>query len=131
MSLPVSLRVLIVDDDFDVRVGLRSLLRSIGHQVEEAENGQQGFELILASRPDLALIDLGMDEPFDGYELVRKLRKTPGGDKLRLIALTGHSRAEDRARALGAGFDWYLVKPVSESELLDVLAGRLPPVRPS
>lgn len=128
MIEPVALRVLIVDDDVDVRFGLRSLLRSLGHFVEEAENGEQAFERILASRPDLALIDLGLDDGLDGYELAHKLRQTPDGAQLRLVALTGHGSAQDRVRALRAGFDWHLVKPVSESELLDVLAGRLPAV---
>ncbi|MDB4988832.1 MAG: Sensor protein, partial [Myxococcaceae bacterium] len=116
-ALPASVRVLIVDDDVDVRLALCSLLRSLGHQVEEADNGDRGLTRILAARPDLALIDLAMEGGLDGYELARQLRATPDGAALRLVALTGHSRREERVRALEAGFDRVLVKPVSEREL--------------
>ncbi len=72
-------------------------------------------------RPDVALIDIGLPG-FDGYELARRLRATPHGRRLTLVALTGYGRPEDRARARNAGFDVYLVKPVDPTALANALA---------
>ncbi len=75
--------------------------------------------------PDLALIDVGLPE-LDGYEVARRIRAGAGGKSMRLIAITGYGQAEDRQRALEAGFDAHLTKPVTPDELSIVLASASP-----
>jgi CheY-like chemotaxis protein len=113
--------VLIIEDNADLRDGLRILLEEMGHRVEEAGDGARGLELLRASRPDVALIDVGLPG-LDGFAVAQAIRKTPGGHPTMLVAMTGYGRAEDRRRAEEAGFAHYLVKPVDEADLLAVLA---------
>ena len=104
------LRIALVEDHADTRESLRGVLADDGHHVETAHDGPSGVALLLATRPDLALVDIGMPG-FDGLELARRVRATDPGRSIRLVALTGYGGAEDRAAALAAGFDDYLVKP--------------------
>jgi CheY-like chemotaxis protein len=115
-------RVLIVDDDSDLRTTLRMLLQLGGHEVEEAGDGIQGLEMLLRLRPDVAFVDLGLPGR-DGYELAQAVRRAPGGQSLCLVALTGYGQPQDRRRALEVGFNAYLVKPVYRADLTRVLAG--------
>jgi PAS domain S-box-containing protein len=114
-------RVLVVDDNADGREALRALLEVWGHEVEVAEDGEQGIELALARPPDVGLIDIGLPG-IDGYELARKVRAARGGAGVYLVALTGYGRAEDRRLALEAGFDAHLVKPIDPGHLSRLLA---------
>jgi signal transduction histidine kinase/ActR/RegA family two-component response regulator len=121
--------VLVVEDNTDVREALRWLLESEGHSVRTARNWREAIELTRESRPDVALVDIGLPE-VDGYDLARRLRALPGGASIRLVALTGYGRPEDRRRAQDAGFEVHLVKPVEPEDLLRLLAGE-PLPRPS
>jgi signal transduction histidine kinase len=114
-------RVLLIDDNGDMRTTLRLLLQHGGHHVNEAADGVQGLEMVLRLRPDVAFIDLGLPGR-DGYELAQAVRKAPSGESLYLVALTGYGQPQDRRRALEVGFDAYLVKPVSQDDLVRVLA---------
>lgn len=118
---PTARRVLIIEDDPDVRVSLNSLLRALGHHVEEAQDGEEGLRKLLTMRPDLALIDIGIPS-LDGYALARTVRESELGKDLLLVALTGYGGPEHRERARRAGFDLHLAKPVQEEALLDLLA---------
>jgi signal transduction histidine kinase/CheY-like chemotaxis protein len=118
---PPPCRVLLVEDNPDVRDGLRVLLETWGHRVEEAADGAGGVATALATRPDVALIDIGLPG-LDGYAVARALRTVPEGRGIFLVALTGYGQPEDRRRALEAGFDAHLIKPVDAEELADVLA---------
>jgi CheY-like chemotaxis protein len=89
--------------------------------VEEAADGVHGLEALLRLRPDVAFIDLGLPGR-DGYELAQAARSAPDGRSLYLVALTGYGQPQDRQRGLDAGFDAYLVKPVSRDDLARVLA---------
>jgi CheY-like chemotaxis protein len=113
-------RIVVVEDHRDAREGLRVLLELWGHSVEEAGTGEQGLELILASRPDVVLLDLGLPGR-DGYAVARAVRSAPGGEALYLVALTGYGQLEDRRRVEAAGFDAHLVKPVDADALARVL----------
>ncbi|HLY37657.1 MAG TPA: ATP-binding protein [Candidatus Binatia bacterium] len=115
------LRIVLVEDNADARDALRTLLEVSGHRVEIAGDGPSGIELARRVRPDVTLIDIGLTGA-DGYEVARRLR-ADGGDGLRLVALTGYGQPEDRRRALDAGFDAHLVKPVEAEDLNRVLAG--------
>jgi CheY-like chemotaxis protein len=116
-----SRRVLIIEDNDDARESLRILLESVGHRVAEARDGPRGVALALAEPPDVVLIDLGLPG-LDGYDVARRLRSTLGGKTPRLIAVTGYGQAADRQRSKEAGFDAHLVKPVSQSGLLSLIA---------
>ena len=117
---PGALRVLVVEDGEDVREMMKELLELMGHEVEVATDGLEGVEKMLALRPDVALVDVGLPG-IDGYEVARRVRAAPGGGQLSLIALTGYGGQEARTRALDAGFDLHLVKPVNVNDLPRVL----------
>jgi len=115
-------RVLVIEDNDDAREMLRNVLVLLGHEVHEAHDGASGIEQARRVRPDAALIDIGLPG-IDGYEVARRIRsELPGA---RLAAVTGYGQPEDRERALAAGFDEHLVKPVDPDQLQRVLAGRV------
>ncbi len=114
-------RIVIVEDNVDSRTMLEAILRLDGYQVAVAEEGQQGLELILHQRPDIALIDIGLPG-LDGYQIARRIRDEARGHEMRLIALTGYGQAEDRKAVKEAGFDAHLVKPLKPEELAHILA---------
>jgi PAS domain S-box-containing protein len=117
------LRVLVVEDNNDTREVLLEWLELMGHSVSGASDGRQGLELALSLKPDVALVDIGLPA-VDGYEVAKNLRAAEGGDEVYLVAVSGYGRPEDRARALDAGFDAYVVKPVDEEALRRALGGR-------
>jgi signal transduction histidine kinase len=113
-------RIVVVEDNTDIRNLLRLELQRLGHQVDVAAEGAEGLERIVAAKPDVALIDIGLPG-MDGYEIARRVRQTLGADVV-LIALSGYGQAEDRARAHEAGFNVHLTKPAGITELETVLA---------
>ena len=113
-------RVLVIEDNDDARLMLVTALRLAGHEVHESADGEQGLQAALALEPDIALVDLGLPG-IDGYELARRLRAAGCGT--RLVAVTGYGQTDDRRRALEAGFDVHLVKPVGETELARIFQG--------
>jgi CheY-like chemotaxis protein len=115
-----ALRVVLVEDQDDVREAMEALLRGWGHHVESASDGIQGVDLILSRRPDLALVDIAMPG-LDGYSVARRVRAQLGANGPRLVALTGFGREEDRDRARRAGFDSHLTKPAVPKDLRRVL----------
>ena len=118
------LRILVVEDNDDIRETLKDLLVMCGHQVEVAEDGERGLELVLEHKPNVALIDIGLPG-LDGYHVARALRDRQPGRETRLIALTGYGQPDDRRKALDAGFDAHLVKPVDLEHLSKVLAEQI------
>lgn len=119
-ATPARLRVLIVEDNRDGRESLRDLLALWGHEVSAAESGPEGLEKTFSFQPDVALIDIGLPG-LNGNELARSIRSRPDGAAIYLIAMSGYGQPEDRRRALQAGFDSYLVKPVDPAVLLRFL----------
>jgi len=117
---PARLRILVVEDNHDGRESLRDLLELWGHEVETAANGPDGVEAALNYLPDVALIDIGLPG-LDGNEVAQRIRAALDGDAMVLIAMTGYGQPEDRRRALQAGFEAYLVKPVDPDELARTL----------
>jgi signal transduction histidine kinase/CheY-like chemotaxis protein len=115
-----SRRILLVEDNTDVREGLRELLEESGHRVATAADGLEGIQLASSFRPDAAFVDIGLPG-MDGYGVARHLRQSLGGDVL-LVALSGYGLPEDRRRALEGGFDAHLTKPVTLRAILRVLA---------
>jgi len=104
--------IFIVEDNADARETLRQLLELEGHHVRAAADGLDALRAMRQALPELALIDLGLPG-IDGYELARRIRSEFGADRRPwLIAVSGYGLPEDRNRALDAGFDAHLVKPV-------------------
>jgi PAS domain S-box-containing protein len=109
-------RVLVVEDNADAREGLRLLLTYAGHEVETSEDASSGLDKLKSFRPEVALIDIGLPG-VDGYALARMARQTPEAKATYLVALTGYGQAEDRQKALAAGFDTHMTKPVDPAKL--------------
>jgi signal transduction histidine kinase/CheY-like chemotaxis protein len=120
-------RILIIEDNSDARESLRIILESAGHEILEAGDGETGVEYALKLEPSVALIDIGLPG-IDGCEVARRIRAIKSG--IRLIALTGYGREDDRKRSRQAGFDAHLVKPVVVQNLLETMDALLKTRRP-
>jgi len=117
------LRVLVVDDNADIRETLKELLEIEGHEVTVVCDGHEAIaEAGNGHQHDVAIVDIGLPG-MDGYGVAQKLRdiRKEKGFPRRLIAMTGYGQAEDRRRALAAGFDAHLVKPVEAHQLIEAL----------
>jgi signal transduction histidine kinase len=114
-------RVLVIEDNDDARHMLRATLALAGHEVREAPDGASGIAAALEARPDAVLIDIGLPD-IDGYEVARRLRSSALDGRVGLIAVTGYGRPDDERRALEAGFDAHLTKPVEPERLEEVIA---------
>ncbi len=116
-------RVLVAEDGEDTRESLGMLLSAWHHQVVFAADGPEAVRMARAEKPDIALIDIGLPG-FDGYAVAREIRGegTSWARKVHLVALTGYGQASDRTRALEAGFDAHMLKPVDPTELEGVIA---------
>jgi CheY-like chemotaxis protein len=112
-------RVLVVDDHPDATDIMCRVLQLLGHDATGLTCGARVLETIDALAPTVVFLDIGLPD-ISGYELARALR-TRGGAVPHLVAITGWGAAADRARALEAGFDQFLVKPVDASCLQEVL----------
>ena len=133
-----NIRVLVVDDEIDACDLVKVLLEMAGATVSTAGSASEAMEHILATRPDVLICDIGMQEE-DGYSLIRRLRALEKKEEgaLPAIALSAYARSEDRTKAIRSGFQNHLAKPVEPAELLAIvssLAGRVitnPPDSPS
>lgn len=107
----VSRKVLLVDDNGDAVAVIAAWLKHAGHEVHEARDGFAAAELARRVRPDFLFLDLGLPG-LDGLSVARQLRGDPQLSAMRIIAMTGSGREDDRQAAREAGFDQYLLKPV-------------------
>jgi len=119
-------RLLLVDDEADVRAAIGLLLMQAGAEVIALESGAGIEQALLRHRPDVLLMDIGMPGE-DGYGVIERVRRLPAsaGGATPAISLTAHARNEDRARALAAGFDGHLPKPIEVVALLEAIQARL------
>jgi signal transduction histidine kinase/ActR/RegA family two-component response regulator len=113
-------RILLIDDDEDIRDALSALLELDDHEVTVAAGGVEGLNIARSDPPEVAIVDVGLPD-IDGYEVVRRLRADPQTSAIVAIALTGYGKPEDARRALAAGFDVHLTKPVDRRALAAVL----------
>jgi CheY-like chemotaxis protein/nitrogen-specific signal transduction histidine kinase len=120
-SLPA--RILVVEDRADARDSLGMLIRAWNHEVIYAANGPEGLHRAREDQPDVVLIDIGLPG-FDGYQVARQIRRegSQWARHVRLIAVTGYGQAADRARAIDAGFDVHVLKPVDPAVLRELLS---------
>jgi PAS domain S-box-containing protein len=117
------LKILIVDDEADTRSLLMASLSHCGAKVVLAASVSEAFAALSGGLPDVLISDIGMPDQ-DGYDLIRHLRSLPleRGGKIPAIALTAYARVEDRLKALRAGFQMHVPKPVELAELVTVVA---------
>ena len=118
-------RVLIVEDQPENRLLLRKMLTRYGFAPTEAVNGLEGLEAARRELPDLVLLDRRMPQ-MDGLAAAKELRKLPGAERMRIIAVTAQAYKEDEKEMRDAGCDDFLRKPYLEGELLELLAKYLP-----
>ena len=103
--------VLLVEDNEDNRIIYSTVLRHVGYEVVEAQDGIQAVALARSVHPDLILMDISIPE-MDGWEATRILRQDPATRDIPIVALTAHALADDREKAAQIGFNSYLAKPV-------------------
>ena len=115
--------VLVADDNRDAADMLAELLRLGGHAVHTAYDGLQAVEQALQLEPDVLVLDIGMPG-LNGYEVARQVRGQPWGALPLLIAATGWGNDEDRNKAMAAGFDVHLTKPLDPQQLMALIAAR-------
>lgn len=117
-------RLLVVDDRWENRGVLINLLQPLGFDVSEAENGQQGMELIASLQPDLVITDLVMPV-MDGFEMLKQVRQSPGLQHHKIIVSSASVTQMDQQMAIDAGGNDFLPKPVDAEELFKLLAHHL------
>ncbi len=120
-------RIVIVEDDHDGRTMLSEVMRRAGYEVESANDGVHGLRLIAERVPSVAVLDIDLPG-LTGYEIARRVRADVTVPTIRLIALTARATSADRQRALDAGFDEHLAKPVTLTALQRAIQGA--PVTP-
>ncbi|MEP7245376.1 MAG: ATP-binding protein [Gammaproteobacteria bacterium] len=123
-------KVLVADDNRDAADSLSILLQSDGHEVRKAYDGDGALEAAEVFRPDVALLDIGMPG-LSGYEVAERIRAQPWGRDVTLIALTGWGQSQDKQRAVEAGFDHHVTKPVEPERLQALVIARGSPSRPA
>jgi CheY-like chemotaxis protein len=116
--------VLLVEDNEDNRTIYTTILRHVGHDVIEASNGEDGIRLALERQPNVILMDVAMPG-IDGWEATRRLKGDPQTARIPVIALTAHAMAEDRQRAVDAGCEGYLAKPIEPRRVVEEVARML------
>jgi CheY-like chemotaxis protein len=118
-----NLHVLVIDDEPDARELVRTILERCGAKVTVAASGADGLRAIAMHMPDVVVTDIEMPEE-DGYTFVRRLRELPPeqGGQVPAAALTAYAGAADRIKALAAGFNLHVAKPVQPAELAIVVA---------
>jgi two-component system chemotaxis response regulator CheY len=112
-------KVLIVDDGITMRMYYRDVLEKAGFIVEEAANGVEGLEKMLAGGFDLAVVDINMPK-MNGYEFVRQLRKDPASQSIPVMTVSTEDQERDKVKAYEAGANFYMVKPIRPDELEQV-----------
>ena len=127
VSPRLTIRILIVDDSSLVRLYYRNILERAGFEVEQAINGIEAIERVQAQAFNLVVVDVNMPK-MDGYSFLRALRRSaPSVATLPALVITTESSQHDLEDARSAGANFYLVKPVSEADLLRhaaILTGR-------
>jgi two-component system CheB/CheR fusion protein len=119
-------KVLVVDDVPDVTEMIGLLLKHAGYDVSTADSAKGALRLARKRNYDIIISDIGMPE-MNGYEFATELRKLVSYDRTPMIAVTGYSEYDDRGRAVNAGFDIHLTKPIEPAQLLELMARLLTP----
>ncbi|MGE5451061.1 MAG: response regulator transcription factor [Acidobacteriota bacterium] len=114
-------RVLIVEDQVDIRELICLTLELGDYEVHEADNGDAGYAAAIAVQPDLILLDVMMPGTLDGIEVCRRLKSDSRFSQTRIIILSAKGQDQDKQRGKEVGADGYLTKPFSPKQLLDIV----------
>jgi two-component system CheB/CheR fusion protein len=115
------MRVLLVEDDWDVAESMVELLGVLGHRIRVAYDGVSALQVASVERPDVMLVDIGLPG-IDGYEVAKRARQDPNLQRTVLVALSGYGREEDKREAAAAGFHHHLTKPVAFDQLQEIVS---------
>ena len=113
-------KVLLVEDEKNIILGVRTCLDAVGYQVEIAEDGEEALKAVRREHPDLILLDLLLPK-VDGFEVLKVLKGDAATSSIPIIVLTAKAEEEDRQRALDLGADSYMTKPFKPQKLWDNL----------
>jgi CheY-like chemotaxis protein len=116
---------LIIDDNRDAANTMAMLVEELGGSVRIAHDATSGLQALDDTAPDVVFLDIGMPS-IDGYETCRQMRRRPSNKAMVIIAVTGWGQPQDKQRALDAGFDAHLTKPVELEALAGILTGSPP-----
>ena len=117
-------RILVIEDEFQIRLNLQLMLKAEGHEVEQASNGREGLSKFAESRPDLVLCDVMMPE-LDGFGVLEALRANPDNADLPFVFVTALDDRASMRRGMNLGADDFLNKPFTRDELLEAVNTRL------
>jgi two-component system cell cycle response regulator DivK len=120
----LSKKILVVDDNQDSRELVVKVLKNRGYQMIEAADGEDALEKAAAENPDLILMDISIPK-INGYEVTRRLKSQVNFKNTPIIALTAHAMKGDREKALEAGCDGYISKPINIHEIPDLIKSYL------
>ena len=118
-------KILLIEDHEDNRRIVRDLMSSVGYQLVEAANGEEGVEMVATELPDLILMDIQLPG-IDGYETTRRIKANPAFQHIPIIAVTSYALSGDEVKAREAGCDDYVTKPFSPRALLAKIKQYLP-----
>lgn len=116
LGVGMAARILVVEDNTDNMTLITDVLTSLQYEVISARDGQEGVDVARSQRPDLILMDMSLPK-LDGWEATRRIKADPELKAIPVIALTAHAMLGDRDKALDAGCDDYLSKPINLREL--------------
>lgn len=117
-------KILVIEDESDIRDAVKDWLHFEGYEVIGAENGKQGLELIYSEHPDLVLCDISMPI-MDGHEVLIELRSNPSYAQIPFVFLTAAADRESVQTGMNLGADDYLTKPFSHTDIVDAVKTRL------
>lgn len=118
-------KVLVAEDDADIRLMMRTLLGMRGYNVIEASDGQETVDVARAERPDIILMDLQLPR-MNGFAVARFVRQDEHLRDVPIVVITGHDPAKHRSLALAAGCNAYVLKPIDFDHLGEIIVGLLP-----
>ena len=117
-------RILLVEDAADTRDLVKAILEMAGHELDSAETGEQALAKLQTLRPAVILMDMSLPGKLSGLDVVRALRADSGYEETPILALTAHALADDRRRALEAGCDEHITKPIFDLEEFTEIVSR-------
>lgn len=119
-------RVLIVEDQADIRKLIRMTLEFEPYEIHEAANGTDGLQMAITVQPDLILLDVMMPGDLDGLQVCARVRALPALQATRVVLLTARGQTQDRDAGQEAGADEYLIKPFSPLQLIETIERLMP-----
>jgi DNA-binding response OmpR family regulator len=119
MSITLA-RVLTVDDRPETAKILARILEVSGFEPHVATSGAEALEIYAAARPHVVLLDLGMPD-MDGFEVCRRIRQSPDSAAVLIVIVSGYDQEEQKVKAIEAGANYYLVKPVDAANLVTLI----------